>query len=110
MTGEKVSFQAIIEITPEIIKDAKEDEEFIGYFEGVASTPQIDLEGDAFTVDVLKENAEKLKDKPILFGHGRDPKLKDTPVGKILDAWMDGGNLKIKAGIYKKFKDIWERR
>ena len=109
MPEEKVGFQAIIEITPEIVKDAKEDEDFIGYFEGVASTPQIDLEGDAFTVDVLKENAERLKGKPILFGHGRDPKLKDTPVGKILDAWIDGGVLKIKAGIYKKFKDIWEK-
>ena len=109
MPEEKVVFQAIIEIKPEIVKDAKEDEEFIGYFEGVASTPQIDLEGDAFTVDVLKENAERLKGKPILFGHGRDPKLKDTPVGKILDAWIDGGVLKIKAGIYKKFKDIWEK-
>ena len=109
MSGEKVGFQAIIEISPEIVKDAEKDEEYIGYFEGIASTPQIDLEGDAFTVDVLKENVERIKGKPILFGHGRDPKLRDTPVGKILDAWMDGGVLKIKAGIYKKFKDIWEK-
>ena len=109
MSGEKVGFQAIIEISPEIVKDAEKDEEYIGYFEGIASTPQIDLEGDAFTVDVLRENVERIKGKPILFGHGRDPKLRDTPVGKILDAWMDGGVLKIKAGIYKKFKDIWEK-
>lgn len=108
MTEDKVSFQAIVEIVPEVVKDSG-DEEFIGIFEGVASTPQIDLEGDAFTVDVLSKNAEKLKNKPILFGHGRDPKLRDTPVGKIIDAWIDGGVLKIRAGIFKHAKDIWEK-
>ncbi|MEM2257815.1 MAG: hypothetical protein QXU87_04015 [Candidatus Caldarchaeum sp.] len=104
----EAEFQAIVEIVPEVVKDSS-DEEFIGYFEGVASTPQIDLEGDAFTVDVLQANAERLKEKPILFGHGKDQKLKDMPVGKILDAWVENGILKIRAGIYKQFGDIWEK-
>jgi len=105
---QETSFQAIVEIAPEIVKDSGDDE-FIGYFEGVASTPQIDIEGDAFSVDVLQANAERLKGKEILYGHGKDPALRDAPVGKILDAWIENGVLKIKAGIFKKFADIWDK-
>ena len=92
---QETSFQAIVEIAPEIVKDPGDDE-FIGYFEGVASTPQIDIEGDAFSVDVLQANAERLKGKEILYGHGKDPALRDTPVGKILDAWIENVSSRLR--------------
>ena len=54
-------FQAIILVEPQVVK-ASEDEKFIGYFEGIASTPDVDLEGDKFLPEVLAKNAERLKE------------------------------------------------
>jgi len=86
-----------------------ESEEFIGVFEGIASTPDIDLDNERFHPDVLKKNAEKLVGKPILFYHGKG-ELGHQPIGKILEArYEEGVGLKIKAGIYKAFKNIWEK-
>ena len=100
-------FQAIILVEPQVIK-ASEDDKFIGYFEGIASTPDVDLEGDKFLPEVLAKNAEKLKGKPILLLHGKNKEVGDQPIGEILEAKFENGILKIKAGIYKTFKKIWE--
>ena len=100
-------FQAIILVEPQVVK-ASEDEKFIGYFEGIASTPDVDLEGDKFLPEVLAKNAERLKGKPILLLHGRNKEVGDQPIGEILEAKFENGVLKIKAGIYKAFKKIWD--
>ena len=100
-------FQAIILVEPQVVK-ASEDEKFIGYFEGIASTPDVDLEGDKFTPEVLAKNAERLKGKPILLLHGKNKEVGDQPIGEILEAKFENGVLKIKAGIYKAFKKIWD--
>jgi len=100
-------FQAIILVEPKVIK-AEEDEKFIGFIEGIASTPDVDLEGDKFLPEVLARNAEQLKGKPILLLHGRNKEIGDQPVGEILEAKFEDGILKIKAGIYKAFKNIWD--
>lgn len=100
-------FQAIILVEPQVVK-ASEDEKFIGYFEGIASTPDVDLEGDKFLPEVLAKNAERLKGKPILLLHGRNKEVGEQPIGEILEAKFENGVLKIKAGIYKAFKKIWE--
>ena len=64
MSSEEKDFDLIILFTePLIVKDAA-DEEFIGFFEGIASTPDVDLQGERFAPDVLMANAEKLKGKP----------------------------------------------
>ncbi|RLG00567.1 MAG: hypothetical protein DRN49_02745 [Thaumarchaeota archaeon] len=100
-------FQAIILVEPQVVK-ASEDEKFIGYFEGIASTPDVDLEGDKFLPEVLAKNAERLKGKPILLLHGKNKEVGDQPIGEILEAKFENGVLKIKAGIYKAFKKIWD--
>ncbi|MEM0382396.1 MAG: hypothetical protein QW580_07060 [Nitrososphaerota archaeon] len=101
------NFSAIIEVRVEKSTDA--DGEFIGYFEGIASTPAYDLEGDRFSEEVLKKNAERLVDKPILLLHGKDPQVGPVPVGRILEAKYVDGMLRIKAGIYKVFEEVWRR-
>ena len=101
-------FTAIILFTPEIVK-AEEDDKFIGFIEGVASTPDIDLEGDKFLPEVLAKNAENLKGKPILLLHGRNKEVGDQPIGEIIEARFENGMLKIKAGIYKAFSWLWEK-
>jgi hypothetical protein len=85
-----------------------ESEEFIGVFEGVASTPDIDLDNDKFAPEVLERNAEQLVNKPILVLHGKG-ETGNTPVGKILEAKFENGMLKIKAGIFKTFSNVWEK-
>ncbi|MDW7986482.1 MAG: hypothetical protein RMI88_04610, partial [Nitrososphaerota archaeon] len=69
-------FEAVILIEPKILKEPLDEEEYIGFFEGIASTPEIDLDGDKFLPEVLKKNAENLKNKPILLIHGRDSSLR----------------------------------
>ena len=100
-------FQAIILVEPQVVK-ASEDEKFIGFFEGIASTPDVDLEGDKFLPEVLAKNAERLKGKPILLLHGKNKEVGEQPIGEILEAKFENGVLKIKAGIYKAFKRIWD--
>jgi len=103
------SFSAIVDVWVEKSAEDLEAEEFIGYFEGVASTPAFDLEGDRFSEDVLRRNAERLSDKPILLIHGRDPSLGPVAVGRILEARYVNGKLRIKAGIYKSFEEVWRK-
>ncbi|MEM4342194.1 MAG: hypothetical protein QXF97_06545 [Candidatus Caldarchaeum sp.] len=103
---ETKTFETLIIIQPEVVKDSTEDDKFIGFFEGIASTPDIDLEGDRFTPEVLTKNAEKLVGKPVMLVHGK-AELGPTPVGEILAAKFENG-LKIKAGIYKAFEKIWQ--
>jgi hypothetical protein len=88
--------------------EAVESDEFIGVFEGVASTPDVDLDNDRFAPEVLARNAEQLVGKPILILHGKG-ETGNTPVGKILEAKFENGMLKIKAGIFKTFTNIWEK-
>jgi hypothetical protein len=88
--------------------EAVDSEEFIGVFEGVASTPDVDLDNDRFAPEVLARNAEQLVGKPILVLHGKG-EVGNTPVGKILEARFENGALKIKAGIFKTFTNIWEK-
>ena len=85
-----------------------ESEEFIGIFEGVASTPDVDLDNDRFAPEVLQRNAEQLVGKPVLVLHGKG-EAGPTPVGRILEARFENGMLRIKAGIYKAFANIWEK-
>jgi len=103
-----MSFEATLIVKVEKA-DQVDDEEFIGVFEGIASTPDVDLDNERFHPDVLKKNAESLVGKPILFYHGK-AELGSQPIGKILEArYEEGIGLKIKAGIYKAFKDVWEK-
>jgi len=88
--------------------EAVESDEFIGVFEGVASTPDVDLDNDRFAPEVLARNAEQLVGKPILVLHGKG-EVGSTPVGKILEAKFENGILRIKAGIFKTFTNIWEK-
>jgi hypothetical protein len=88
--------------------EAVESDEFIGVFEGVASTPDVDLDNDRFAPEVLARNAEQLVGKPILVLHGKG-ETGNTPVGKILEAKFENGMLKIKAGIFKTFSNVWEK-
>jgi len=103
-------YRLVVYLDEVAVKSAeKEDDKFIGFFEGIASTPDKDLEGDRFSPEALKKNAESLKGKPILLIHGKSSELKDKPVGEIIEAsYEDGVGLKIKAGIYKGFEKIWE--
>jgi len=104
------SFSAILELWVE--KSAEPEEgagEFVGFFEGVASSTGFDLEGDRFSEEVLSRNAERLVGRPILLIHGRDAELGATPVGRILEARFVGGRLRIRAGIYKSFEEVWRR-
>lgn len=100
-------FQAVILIDEITAKAVAADEKFIGYFEGIASTPDRDLEGDRFAEDVLKKNAAALVGKPILLLHGKNHELGPTPVGEVIEASYENGALKIRAGIYKTFAKIW---
>ena len=106
MTGE--NFTLLILLEPYISK-AVEDEKFIGFIEGVASTPDVDLQGDKFLPEVLEKNVEKLKGKPILLLHGHNKEVGDQPVGEIIEAKFENGMLKIKAGIYKAFNWLWDK-
>ncbi len=100
-------WETILHIQPLIYKDLDEGG-FIGFFEGLASTPEVDLEGDRISPDTLRENTERLRGKPIMLIHGRDPLLGPRPVGEILDAVYDPeAGLRIKAGIYRSFERIW---
>jgi hypothetical protein len=85
-----------------------ESEEFVGIFEGIASTPDIDLDNDRFAPEALERNASQLVNKPILVLHGKG-ETGNTPVGRILEAKFENGMLKIKAGIFKTFENIWEK-
>jgi hypothetical protein len=108
MSEENKNFNLVVLFQPEVIK-AGEDEKFIGFIEGVASTPDIDLEGDKFLPEVLARNAESLKGKPILLLHGRNKEVGDQPIGEIIEAKFENGALKIKAGIYKAFNWLWDK-
>jgi hypothetical protein len=108
MSEENKNFNLVVLFQPEAIK-AGEDEKFIGFIEGVASTPDIDLEGDKFLPEVLARNAESLKGKPILLLHGRNKEVGDQPIGEIIEAKFENGALKIKAGIYKAFNWLWDK-
>lgn len=102
------TFQTLLFIEPLIVRGEDIEEEFIGFFEGVASTPDVDLEGDKILPDVLVKNVDNLRGKPILLLHGRDSKVGDKPVGRIIDAWIEGNVLKIRAGVYRAFSKIWD--
>ncbi|MCS7145333.1 MAG: hypothetical protein RMJ28_06950 [Nitrososphaerota archaeon] len=104
------NFSAIVDVRVEKSADAGGDAgEFIGFFEGVASTPAYDLEGDRFSEDVLRRNAERLAGKPIMLIHGRDSSVGPVAVGKILEARYVDGMLRIKAGIFRAFESVWRR-
>ncbi len=108
MSGE--GFSAILELWVEKSADTEgQGGEFIGFFEGVASSTGFDLEGDRFSEEVLRRSAERLANKPILLIHGRDAELGATPVGRILEASYVNGKLRIRAGIYKPFEEVWRR-
>lgn len=107
MSGE--SFSAIVDVWVEKSAEPMGADEFIGYFEGVASTPAYDLEGDRFSEEALKKNAERLSNKPILLIHGRDPSLGPVAVGRILESRYVNGKLRIRAGIYRAFEEIWRK-
>lgn len=80
-------FEAVILVEPEILKEPLEDDEYIGFFEGVASTPEVDLDGDRFLPEVLRKNAESLKDKPILLIHGGvKMRIMDSETGLPIEA------------------------
>jgi len=100
-------WDAIVDLSVGFVKDAAGDDEgFIGFFEGIASTPDVDLEGDRFAPEVLERSVDQLRGKPILILHGRGG---EAAVGEILDAeYSREEGLRIKAGIYKRFKPIWE--
>ncbi|MCL7402019.1 MAG: hypothetical protein LZ168_04450 [Thaumarchaeota archaeon] len=102
------TFETILFIEPLIIKEDIEEDEFIGFFEGIASTPDVDLEGDKILPEVLVKNVDNLKGKPILLLHGRESSIGARPVGRIIDAWVEDNTLKIKAGIYRAFSKIWD--
>ncbi|GEM_PF-2103299 len=102
------TFQTILPIERLITKEIIEEDEFIGFFEGVASTPDVDLEGDKILPSVLVKNVDNLKGKPILLLHGRESNIGARPVGRIIDAWVEDNILKIKAGIYRTFSKIWD--
>lgn len=101
------TFETILFIEPLIVKEDVEDE-FIGFFEGIASTADVDIEGDKILPEVLMKNTENLRGKPILLLHGRESSIGGIPVGRIIDAWVEGKALKIKAGIYRAFSKIWD--
>lgn len=82
------TFQTILFVEPVMVKEDIGEEEFIGFFEGVASTADVDLEGDKILPDMLIENARNLKGKPILLLHGRESGIGGKPVGRIIDAWQ----------------------
>ncbi|MEM1583156.1 MAG: hypothetical protein QXF28_00540 [Nitrososphaerota archaeon] len=102
------AFQTILFLEPVMVKEDIAEEEFIGFFEGIASTADVDLEGDKIMPEVLIENARNLKGKPILLLHGRESGIGGKPVGRIIDAWIEDKALKIKAGIYRAFSEIWD--
>ncbi|MCS7137225.1 MAG: HK97 family phage prohead protease [Candidatus Caldarchaeum sp.] len=85
-----------------------DDEEFIGFFEGYATTADIDLDGDRFAEEALAKNTEQLVGKPVLLHHGRDRTLGDTAVGRVVEArYENGKGLWIRAGVYRVFENIW---
>ncbi|MEM2003156.1 MAG: hypothetical protein QXQ37_00700 [Nitrososphaerota archaeon] len=101
--------EAYISIKLEDVKFEKADDndEFIGYIEGIASTTALDLDNERFSPEFLEKNVEKLVGKPIRVVHGKtEYHLAD--VGKVVKAWMENGALKIKAGIFKTFPLLWE--
>jgi hypothetical protein len=60
---------------PSIVKGDTEEVESIGFFEGVASTPDVDLGGDKILTEVLVKNVDSLKGKPILLLHGGESSI-----------------------------------
>ena len=102
-----MEWRAIAELTPLIVKDVS-SEGFIGFFEGIAATPEVDLEGDRFSPEALARGAEQLRGRPILLLHGRGVEG-EAAVGEVLAAEYEHGvGLRIKAGIYAGFRRIWE--
>lgn len=99
-------WETCLNIRPELRKDV--DEEFAGFFEGFAATPDPDLEGDRFAEEVIERNAENLRGRPVLLMHGRNSSVGHTPVGKVVEsAYVPGKGLWVRAGIYKAFTHIW---
>jgi len=75
-------------------------EKFSGIFDGVASTPDPDIEGERFSLRFLKKMAGILPGKPIKFVH-QIPKI-----GKVLKSKLVGSDLWIRAGIFKRFSHV----
>ncbi|MEM1943786.1 MAG: hypothetical protein QXY50_00875 [Candidatus Caldarchaeum sp.] len=99
-------WKASIPVKPCISKS--EDDEFIGFFEGIATTSNVDLEGDRFTEEVLARNTERMLGRPVLLHHGRDSVHGDAVVGRVVEARFERGRgLWIKAGIYRAFENVW---
>ncbi|MEM4281510.1 MAG: HK97 family phage prohead protease [Candidatus Caldarchaeum sp.] len=100
-------WEASIPVKPCVVKGFDE-EGFIGFFEGFAATPDIDLEGERFTEEVIIKNTEKLLGKPVLLMHGRDKTVGDAAVGRIVEArYEQGKGLWVKAGIFRVFENVW---
>ncbi|GBC68381.1 hypothetical protein HRbin01_00062 [archaeon HR01] len=100
-------WETILEIRPLSFREWDEGG-FIGFFEGIAATPETDLEGDRLSPNTLRENAARIRGKPIMLIHGQHPSVGPQPVGEILDAvYEDGIGLRIRAGIYRSFERIW---
>ncbi|MCS6783797.1 MAG: HK97 family phage prohead protease [Candidatus Caldarchaeum sp.] len=100
-------WEANIVVRPCLMKE--DAGEFAGFFEGVAATDDVDLEGDRFSEEVLKSNAAKLVGRPVLMFHGRDKIWGSAAVGEIVEAaYKSGRGLWIRAGIYRAFENVWK--
>ena len=63
------------------------------YFGGIASNTDIDRDNERISPNLLQKMAEDLKkNSTVFFNHKHD----ELPIGKVVDAYVEGNNLKVK--------------
>jgi len=65
----------------------------LAYFGGIASNSDVDRDNERISSSVLQKMAEDLKiNSTVFFNHKHD----ELPIGKVVEAWVENNNLKVK--------------
>jgi len=97
-------FHVLSEFTK--FSEGEETSVFLGYIEGLASTPDIDRDTEIISEKALQEGSgQLLNNDSVFFNHQH----LEVPLGRVIEAgYVQGKGLYVKVGISKNYPAIWQ--